>query len=260
MLQLPEVCHHLQVRVPDLLVLRGTTRIDPVQGQRDSYTKVRKLRTGACRHQPTLPKELEAESKVKPAHKVSTTKQVNRVPAPIPLKNAWASSTIQEVGKQPSTHQTTTIGEPMEVSTKPGQSVRNSKPFEVCTKPKNTVRNSKPFQNKKPEPVKIVSATQQATNAWTRPFVPSMMEFPVAMSANRSLSGPLAKQDPPVGKLQAIRQQNEEQMDDVLQTIQIALTDATSLLRKISTGNTRLVPALKKIMEAAMDAINTLTV
>ena len=44
-------------------------------------------------------------------------------------------------------------------------------------------------------------------------------------------------------------------MDDVLKTIQIALTGATSLLRKISTGNTRLVPALKKIMEAAMESV-----
>ena len=48
-------------------------------------------------------------------------------------------------------------------------------------------------------------------------------------------------------------------MDDVLETIQVTLTGAASLLKKISTGNTRLVPALKKIMEAAMDAINTLT-
>ena len=48
-------------------------------------------------------------------------------------------------------------------------------------------------------------------------------------------------------------------MDDVLETKQITFSGATSLLRKISTGNTRLVPALKKIMEAAMDAINTLT-
>ena len=247
----------LQVRGPDLRVLRGTTRIDPVQGQRDSNTKVRKLWTGACR---LCPKKLEADSKVKPAHRVSTTKHVNRITAPIPLKNAWVSLTIQEVGNQPSTQQTTTIEEPMEVSTKPKHSVRNSKPMEVSTKPKHTVRNSKPFQNRKPEPVKVVSAPQQAINAWTRPFVPSIMEFPVAMSENRSLSGPLTKQDPPVGKLQAIRQQNEEQMDDVLETIQIALTGATSLLRKISTGNTRLVPALKKIMEAAMYAINTLTV
>ena len=49
-------------------------------------------------------------------------------------------------------------------------------------------------------------------------------------------------------------------MDDVLETIHIALSGATSLFRKISTGNTRLVHALKKIMEAALDAINTLTV
>ena len=47
----------LQVRGPDLQVLRGTTRVGPVQGQRDSYIEVRKLRTGACRHQSPLPKD-----------------------------------------------------------------------------------------------------------------------------------------------------------------------------------------------------------
>ena len=40
----------------------------------------------------------------------------------------------------------------------------------------------------------------------------------------------------------------------------IALSGAISLLRIISTGNTLLVPALNKIMEAVMDAINTLTI
>ena len=57
--QLPEVWtpgQDLQVRGPDLQVLRGTTRVSPVQGQRESYTEVRKLRTGACRHQSPLPK------------------------------------------------------------------------------------------------------------------------------------------------------------------------------------------------------------
>ena len=48
--------------------------------------------------------------------------------------------------------------------------------------------------------------------------------------------------------------------DDVLETIQIALTGGTSLLKNSSTGTTRLVHALKKIMEEAMDAINTITV
>ena len=49
-------------------------------------------------------------------------------------------------------------------------------------------------------------------------------------------------------------------MDSVQETINIAFTGATCILRNISTGNTRLAPALKKIMEAAMDAINTLIV
>ena len=52
------------------------------------------------------------------------------------------------------------------------------------------------------------------------------------------------------------QQTEEEQMDDILETIHIALSGATSLRMNISTGNTRLVHALKKIMEAA----NTLTV
>ena len=55
-------------------------------------------------------------------------------------------------------------------------------------------------------------------------------------------------------------QTKQEQMDDVLETINIALTGAASLLRKISTENTRLLPELPKIMKAAMDSTNTLTV
>ena len=52
----------------------------------------------------------------------------------------------------------------------------------------------------------------------------------------------------------------EEQMDNVLETIYIVLISATSLLRRISTGNTRLVPAPNEIMEVTMDVINTFTV
>ena len=77
------------------------------------------------------------------------------------------------------------------------------------------------------------------------------------MSANRtkgSRSGPSANQSA------SHKQSEEEQMDDVLETIDIAVTGATSIPRNISNGNTRQIPALKKIMEAAMDAINTLTV
>ena len=140
--------------------------------------------------------------------------------------------------------------------------------MEVSTKQsKQTARNSIPKtrQNVKPERVKKVSAPRQTTNAWTEPFVPSIVEFPLAMSANRRkrpISGPSTNQEhQPVSKIQAKPQQNgEEQMDDVLETIQMTLTGAASLIKKISTGNTRLVSALNKIMEAAMDAINTLTV
>ena len=102
---------------------------------------------------------------------------------------------------------------------------------------------------------------QQTTNAWTKPFVPSMRDVPVATSANRTKRSRSANQCQPISKPQTQHQQTEEeQLDDVLETMHIALTAATSLLRRISTGNTRLEPALKKIMEAAMDAINTLNV
>ena len=51
------------------------------------------------------PKKLAAEHKVKTSqtqsHKVTMTKQSTRNPAPIPLNNAWASLTIQEVVKRP---------------------------------------------------------------------------------------------------------------------------------------------------------------
>ena len=91
---------------------------------------------------------------------------------------------------------------------------------------------------------------QQITNAWTKPCVPSMNEFPVALSANltkRKFSEISANQYQPSSKPQTQHQQNkDEQMDDVLETINIASIGATSLLWKMSTGNTRLVPALKK--------------
>ena len=60
--------------------------------------------------------------------------------------------------------------------------------------------------------------------------------------------------------LQLPEVRSPEQMDDVLETIHIALSGTTSLPRKISTGNTCLVHVLNKIIEVAMDAINTHTV
>ena len=87
-LQLPEVWppgQDLQVRGPDLQVLRGTTRIGPVQGQRDSYTEVRKLRIGACRHQSPLPKETGSreQSEIGTQGKYNQTSQQDPSPHPI---------------------------------------------------------------------------------------------------------------------------------------------------------------------------------
>ena len=200
-LQLPEVWPPGQ----DLQLLRWKTLIEPVQGQQNSRTQVRILWTGACHHQSALPKETGSREQSKDIGHTSTQITYNQTsqqkPVPIPLKNAWPSLTIQEVEKRPfseqsSTPQTTTIGEQMEVRTK---------------QPKQTARNSIPktMQNRKPETVKVVSAPQQTTNAWTKPFVSSIMEFLVATSANRtklSLSGPSAKQYQPVNKLQTKHQ------------------------------------------------------
>ena len=57
------------------------------------------------------------------------------------------------------------------------------------SKYKTIKANSKELNTKaelKSEPAKVVPAPQQTTNAWTKPFVPSMKEFPVATSANRT--------------------------------------------------------------------------
>ena len=118
-------------------------------------------------------KKLEAMIKVEtsctPASKRPTLKQSNRKPAPIPLTNAWATLTVQEVEKRTfsrtsSTPLATTSNAPKEVSTK-----------------QPTARNSVPkaVQNRK-----VVTVQQQITNIWTKPFVPSIKAFPVATSAN----------------------------------------------------------------------------
>ena len=89
-----------------------------------------------------------------------------------------------------------------------------------------------------------------------------MKECSVAMAATgskRFFSGQLANQCRSIRKPRTQHQQNkEEQMDDVLETINIAIPEEISLIRNITTGNTHLVPAFNKIMEAAMDFINTL--
>ena len=87
-LQLSEVWtpgQDLQVRGPDLQVLRGKTRVGPVQGQRESYTEVRKLRTGACHHQSPLPKDAGSreQSEIVTQGKCNQSSQQDPSPHPI---------------------------------------------------------------------------------------------------------------------------------------------------------------------------------
>ena len=73
-----------------------------------------------------------------PKTKILNTRHVNRKPSPIPLTNTWATLTVYEMGKRPfswspSTLQTTTCEEPMEVSTKqPKPTASNSIPKILC--------------------------------------------------------------------------------------------------------------------------------
>ena len=96
-LQLPEVWppgQDLQVRGPDLQVLRGEARIDPVPGQRN--TKVRKLWAGACHHQSPLPKETGSGTQSKNITNTITQsthdQTIHQEPSPHPIEKRMGLS------------------------------------------------------------------------------------------------------------------------------------------------------------------------
>ena len=100
----------LQVRGPDPAgTVREDTSRPSARTARVVHLKCVNCGQGHAATSRLCPKMLEAVSKAKSSHKVSATKQVNRIPAPIPLKNAWTALAVQEVGKEPSTQQVTTI-------------------------------------------------------------------------------------------------------------------------------------------------------
>ena len=57
----------------------------------------------------------------------------------------------------------------------------------------------------------------------------------------------------------ALKSQQANPQEEEIEAITIALDGATALLRRVSTGKNPLIPALRKMIEAALDAINTLT-
>ena len=167
-------------------------------------------------------------------------KNAKTEPAPIPLANAWAILTLQEVEKRPFSYQPSipittpaTVKQTMEVSTKP------SKPTARHTKnhAKQKVRTSK-------------GGTRPTTNHQCMDKAVRIINERISYSyVSEQDKTVLFIQSMPTSKPQTQHQQTEEeQMDDALETIHIALIGEISLLRKISIGNTRLVHALKKII------------
>ena len=131
-------------------------------------------------------------------------------------------------------------------------------------------------------------------NAWTKRFVPTMEDFPQTLTpvgtpptlkhtvevsrpqvarpktvATKTVVADQRRQTPkvphPVQRREesqrcgvALKSQSNPQEEEI-EAITIALDGATALLRRVSTGKKHLIPALRKMIEAALDAIKTLS-
>ena len=88
---------------PPGTALEDTNRTS--EKQQKSHTKVRKLWTGTFHHQSALPKDTVSREQSKDIAHTSTKNTYNQTSqqksSPNPLKNAWATLTVQEVGKGP---------------------------------------------------------------------------------------------------------------------------------------------------------------
>ena len=214
-----------------------------MQEQQTTDTEMRKLRTGARHYKSPLPKENRSREENKDRTSVTTNH----------TKTGQQETSSHTTGKRMDHIDRTGSGETacfMQTINSHNHTHNHQAAMEVSTnQSKPTARNSIPktMQNRKSESANVVPVPQQTTNRLTNPFVPSMKEFPVSMSANRTKRSLSANQGQPISKPQTQHQQTEkEQMDDVLETIHIALSGATYLLRTISTGNTHLVHVLIK--------------
>ena len=138
------------------------------------------------------------------------------------------------------------------------------------------------------------AATPPTKNAWTKKFVPTMEDFPQTLTAVRAppilihtvevarrqvaRPNPVAtktvvpdqrRQTPNVPRpvLRTVESQRcgvalkspSPPQEEELEAITIALDGATALLRRVSTGKRHLIPALRKMIEAALDALKTLS-
>ena len=165
----------------------------------------------------------------------------------------------------------------------------------ACPKMLSEVNTSKVAQ-KRVE--RSQTPTAPTRNAWTKKFVPTMADLPQTLTAVGpphklkhavEVSRPQVAQTKPVvtkpivadqrhptpNVPHSIQQKEESQrcgvalksqpskppqpQEDEIEAITIALDGATAVLKRVSTGKKHLIPALRKMIEAALDAIDTLT-
>ena len=138
------------------------------------------------------------------------------------------------------------------------------------------------------------AATPPTKNAWTKKFVPTMEDFPQTLTAVRApptlihtveVARPQVVRPKPVATKTVVPEQRRQTpnvprpvqrtvesqrcgvalkspsppQEEELEAITIALDGATALLRRVSTGKRHLIPALRKMIEAALDALKTLS-
>ena len=138
------------------------------------------------------------------------------------------------------------------------------------------------------------TATAPTKNAWTKKFVPTMEDFPQTLTAVRApptlkhtveVARPQVARPKPVATKTVVPDQRRQTpnvprpvqrtvesqrcgvalkspsppQEEELEAITIALDGATALLRRVSTRKRHLIPALRKMIEAALDALKTLS-
>ena len=173
--------------------------------------------------------------KVTAIKKSKTAQEVVRARTPtVPAMNAWSKKFVPTMEDFPQTLAVATAVSPLQLK----HTVEVSKPQEPLMKPATNKGIIVGSASKRPP------ATVQTAQWRTSPKEPQQQKE-VSQRCGVALRQPSQTQEPQEYELEAIM---------------IALNGETALLKKITTGSKILIPALRNMMEAALDAINTLIV
>ena len=208
-----------------------------MQGQQTTDTQMCKLWTGTRHYKSPLPKENESREESKDCTSVTTNHTQTGQQETSSYTTGKRMGHIDRTGSGETALFMQTINSHNHTRKHRANNGSKHKTIKTNSRELNTKNNVK----QKVGTSKGGTRPQPTTNAWSKLFVPSMKEFPAATSANwtkRSLSMPTNQQ-----ATNTTPTNEEEHMDDVLETIHIALAGERSLLRRISTENTRLVHA-----------------